>query len=36
MSIDKRIANEVDEMDMILDKEKSTCPKNNPVASVAT
>lgn len=32
MSIDKPIASEVDEMDMILDKEKSTCQKNNPMA----
>jgi hypothetical protein len=36
MSIDKPTANEVDEMDMILDKEKSTCQKNSPVAFVAT
>jgi hypothetical protein len=32
MNIDKPIANEVDKMDMILDKEESTCPKNSPMA----
>jgi hypothetical protein len=31
MNIDKPISNEVDEMDMILDKEESTCPKTNPM-----
>jgi hypothetical protein len=29
MSIDKPIANEVDEINMILDKEESTCQKTN-------
>jgi hypothetical protein len=32
MSIDKPIASEMDEMDMILDKEESTCQKNSIVA----
>jgi hypothetical protein len=32
MSINKPITNEVDEMDMILDKEESTCHKNSLVA----
>jgi hypothetical protein len=32
VSINKPIANEVDEMGMTLDKEESTCQKNNPVA----
>ncbi len=32
MNINKPIVNEVDKMDMILDKEESTCPKNSPMA----
>jgi hypothetical protein len=32
MNIDKPIANEVDEMDMILEEEESTCQKSSPVA----
>jgi len=32
MSINKPIASEVDEMNMTLDKEESTCLRNNPMA----
>jgi FtsZ-interacting cell division protein YlmF len=31
VNIDKPITNEMDEMDMILDKEESTCQKNSPM-----
>ncbi len=32
MNFDKPIANEMDEMDMILDKEESTYKKSSPMA----